>query len=226
MTAPRVCAAMMLVMLASAQPARADWLLTPFAAATFSTDTVFLDLDGVATRPHAAYGIALTLFPERVFGLNVDVSATPALFTGHDLVESSRILTAMGSLVIALPKRLLATRASIRDARRGAGGHVSSTDIANIFPIESTRPAASVALGAWPPITARLGARAEVRFPALRAPAPRRPASKRGRRPLARRFVLIKIRADGSTRRRLVDHRALLRRLLGRAGDQSSLRLA
>lgn len=162
MTAPRVWAAL-LVLLASAQPARADWLLTPFAGATFGTDTIFLDLDGVATRPHAVYGAALTLFPERVFGLNADVSATPSLFTGHDLVESSRMWTAMGSLVIALPQRFshrLRPYATI-----GAGIlHVNRTDIANIFPIDSTRPAASVGLGAWLPITARLGARADVRF--------------------------------------------------------------
>lgn len=165
MIAPRVRAVLLvlLVLLASAQPARADWLLTPFAGATFGTDTVFLDLDGVATRPHTAYGIALTLFPEGVFGLNVDASATPSLLTGHDLVESSRMLTAMGSLVIALPKR--GSHRVRPYATIGAGlVQVRSTDIASIFPIDSTRPAASAGLGAWLPITARLGARADLRF--------------------------------------------------------------
>jgi opacity protein-like surface antigen len=150
-------------LLGAARPARADWLLTPFAGATFNTDTIFLDLDDVASRPHAAYGVALTLFPERVFGVSVDASATPSLFTGHDLVESSRLLTAMGSLVIALPKRF--SRAVRPYAGIGAGlVHVRSTDIANIFPIDSTKAAASVGLGAWLPVTARLGARGEVRF--------------------------------------------------------------
>jgi opacity protein-like surface antigen len=162
MSARRACA-VVLVLLASAQPARGDWLLTPFAGATFSTETVFLDLDGVASRPHAAYGVALTLFPERVFGVSVDGSATPSLFTGHDLVESSRMVTTIGSLVIALPKRF---SARVRPyATIGAGlVHVSSADIANIFPIDSNRPAAIVGVGAWLPITKRLGARAEVRF--------------------------------------------------------------
>ena len=106
MTAHRARAFALLALLAGARPARADWLLTPFAGATVRTDTVFLDLDGVATRPHPVYGVALTRFPERVFGVNVEATAMPSLFTGHDLVGSSRVLTAMGSVVIALPKRL------------------------------------------------------------------------------------------------------------------------
>ena len=157
------CIVTIAALLGAARPARADWLLTPFAGATFNTDTVFLDLDGVARRPHIAYGIALTWFPERVFGVNLETSVTPSLFTGHDLVEASRLVTAIGSVMIALPQsvsRIVRPYATI-----GAGlVQVRSTDIASIFPIDSTRPAASAGLGAWLPITARLGARADLRF--------------------------------------------------------------
>ena len=163
MSRPRACVVVVLALLGAARPARADWLVTPSAGATFSTDTVFLDLDGVATRPHLTYGAALTRFPERVFGVDVAATVTPSLFTGHDLVESSRVVTAIGGVVIALPKRL--SHVVRPYAMIGAGlVHVRSTDIANIFPIDSTRPAASVGLGAWLPIGARLGARADVRF--------------------------------------------------------------
>lgn len=42
--------------------------------------------------------------------------------------------------------------------------HVTSSDIAGIFPIDSTRPVASIGAGAWVPITARIGARASARY--------------------------------------------------------------
>jgi hypothetical protein len=148
---------------ARAQSARADWLLTPFAGAAIRTDTRFLDLDGVAAQPHAMYGVSLTLFPERVWGAEIELAGTPSAFTGHDLVELSRVVTATGSVVIALPKRW--SRVVRPYATIGAGLiHVTSTDIAGIFPIDSTRPAGSVGVGAWLPITPRLGARVEARF--------------------------------------------------------------
>jgi hypothetical protein len=160
---PRASAFVLLALLAGARPARADWLLTPFAGTAIRTDTGFLDLDGVAGRSHATYGAALTRFPERVFGADVEASAIPSAFSGHDLVESSRVLTLTGSVVIALPKRW--SRVVRPYATIGAGLiHVRSADIAGIFPIDSTRPAASAGVGAWLPITRRFGARAHVRF--------------------------------------------------------------
>ena len=161
--AARACVLVVLVFLGGAQPARADWLLTPFAGAAFRTSTGFLDLDGVASRRHATYGIALTLFPERVLGIEVESTWTPAAFTGHDLVESSRLLTGTGSLLVALPdgwSRFVRPYATI-----GAGViNISSIDINGIFPIDSTRPVASVGGGVWWPITGRLGVRGDVRF--------------------------------------------------------------
>jgi opacity protein-like surface antigen len=163
MNSVRLCACAFVALLGSAQPARADWLLTPFAGAAIRTQTGFFDLDGVAGRRHATYGVSLTWFPERVFGVDVETSWTPSAFTGRDLVESSRVLTAMGSVVVALPRRW--SRAVRPYATIGAGLiQVTSTDIAGIFPIDATRPAASVGVGAWWPITPRLGARIEARF--------------------------------------------------------------
>jgi opacity protein-like surface antigen len=163
MNRSRACAFVLFGLLGGARPVQADWLLTPFAGATVGTDTAFIDLDGVAGRPHATFGVALTRFPERVFGLDIEASGTPSLFSGHDLVQSSRLLIVTGSVVIALPHRW--SRVVRPYAMIGAGlVHVTSADIAGIFPIDSTRPAASVGAGAWLPLTRRLGARAEARF--------------------------------------------------------------
>ena len=153
----------LVVFLGAAQPAQADWLLTPFAGAAFRTQTGFFDLDDVAGKRHTTYGVAVTLFPEGVVGADAEVSWTPSAFTGHDLVESSRVTTATGSVLIALPRRW--SRVVRPYATIGAGLiQVTSTDITGIFPIDSTRPAASAGAGVWWSITPRIGVRADVRF--------------------------------------------------------------
>lgn len=163
MNRSRACAFALVGLLGAAHPVRADWRVTPFVGITVRTDTAFLDLDGVAGRSHPAFGVALTRFPERVFGVDIAASETPGIFTGDDLVQSSRLLTVTGSVVIALPKRW--SRVVRPYAIAGAGLiHVTSADIAGVFPIDSTRPAASVGLGTWFPMTRRVGARAEARF--------------------------------------------------------------
>jgi opacity protein-like surface antigen len=163
MNRSRACVFGLLCFLGGAQTVHAEWLLSPFAGAMVRTDTAFLDLDDVAGRPHATFGVALTRFYERVFGIDIETSGTPSVFTGHDLVQSSRVLTVTGSVVIALPMRW--SRVVRPYAMVGAGlVHVTRDDIAGVFPIDSTRPAASLGAGAWLPMTRRLGARAEVRF--------------------------------------------------------------
>jgi hypothetical protein len=163
MSRVRVSALVLLGLLAIAHPVQADWLLMPFAGVTAGVETAFLDLDGVAGGSHAAFGVALTLFPERVLGIDVETSTTPSIFTGHDLVESSRLLTLTGSIVIALPRSW--SRVVRPYALAGAGLiHVAREDIAGIFPIDATDPAASVGAGVWLPMTRRLGARVETRF--------------------------------------------------------------
>jgi hypothetical protein len=163
MNRSRACAVALLGLLGGAHSVQGDWLLTPFVGAAVRTETAFLDLDGVAGQPHATVGVALTRFPERVFGIDIETSRTPSVFSGHDLVESSSMLNVTGSLVVALPKRWSRV---VRPYALVGGGliHVTSADIASVFPIDSMRPAASVGVGAWLPMTRRLGARAEARF--------------------------------------------------------------
>jgi hypothetical protein len=152
-----------LAMAGSAERAQADWLLTPFAGASFRTATSFFDLDDVTTHHRPTYGVSLSIFPDGIFGGEIEVSSMPSVFTGHDLVESSSVLTATGSLLIAVPKQIWSR---VRPyAVIGAGMvHVASTDVAGIFPIDSTRPAASAGAGVWIPITPRFGMRGEARF--------------------------------------------------------------
>jgi len=153
----------LLALLGGAHSVHADWLITPFVGAAVDTDTTFLDLDGVAGNPHATVGVALTRFPKGVFGIDIETSRTPSLFSGHELVDSSSVLNITGSLVIALPERWSRV---VRPYALVGGGlvHVTSTDVAGVFPIDSTRPAASVGVGVWVPMTRHVGARGGVRF--------------------------------------------------------------
>src|SRR6266481_2425605 len=105
MNCSRACACVLLGLLGGARPVQAGWLLTPLVGATLGTNTAHLDLDGVAGRPHTTFGVALTRFPERMVGVDIETLGTPSVFTGHDLIQSSRALTVMGSVVIALPAR-------------------------------------------------------------------------------------------------------------------------
>ncbi len=153
----------LLAIVAAAQPARADWLLTPFAGASARTQTALFDLDDAAKRTHATYGAALTLRPDGVLGADVEVSWTPSILTGHDLVESSRATTAIASVVVMLPKRW--SRIVRPYASLGFGVvAVHSVDVAAIFPVDETSTAGSIAAGAWVPIGKRFGARASVRY--------------------------------------------------------------
>jgi hypothetical protein len=152
-----------LAMIAVAAPARADWLLTPFAGATTGTQTTYFDLDAAAGRTHATYGAGLTLRGDGIFGIDVEASWTPAILTGDDLVESSRAITALASVVLALPARW--ARVARPYVSIGVGVvSAHSVDVAAIFPVDAATGAGSVSAGVWIPLARRFGARASVRY--------------------------------------------------------------
>jgi hypothetical protein len=162
---PLACAGVLAVAALFLAPARAeaDWLLTPFAGAALRTSTTHADLDDAARRSHVTFGAAVTRVPARVIGFDVEVSAMPSLFTGHDLVESSGVTTLTGSVLFAAPSRWIPRLRPY--VLIGAGVvHVTSTDLARVFPIDSTTAAATAAVGAWAALTPRFGARAQLRF--------------------------------------------------------------
>jgi opacity protein-like surface antigen len=162
---PSACARVLAVAIVCLAPtgADADWRLTPFAGAAFRTTTTYPDLDDAARRTHVTFGAAITRVPARVIGIDVEISAMPSLFTGHDLVESSGMTALSGSVLFAAPARWMPR---VRPyVTIGAGVvHVTSSDVARVFPIGSTRAAATAAVGAWATLTPRLGARAQLRF--------------------------------------------------------------
>ncbi|HEV8348024.1 MAG TPA: hypothetical protein VGQ16_15720 [Vicinamibacterales bacterium] len=159
----RVWTFLLTAVVGSPRLAGADWLLIPFIGVSGRTETGFLDLDDVVSNPHPSYGAGVTFLPDGMVGAEAEVSWTPSAFTGHDLIESSRIITATGGMVLTLPKRW---SPRVRPyVMIGAGLiHVTSTDIAGIFPVDSARGVTCAGAGAWIPISPRLGARASVRY--------------------------------------------------------------
>jgi len=142
-------------------PASADWLLTPMAGTTVRTATGFVDLDGTAANRHPIFGVSVTALSSGVFGVDSEATIVPSVFTGHELVDSSRVLTAGASLLVAVPRRMLRIRPY---AVVGADlVRTTSTD-AGLLPIASTLPAMHLGGGVWVPLARRVAVRADVRF--------------------------------------------------------------
>ena len=73
----------LLLLAATAQPERADWLLTPYLGAAFGGDT---------TSQQVTYGASAAFLGAGVFGVEFDAAITPDFFDNNTL----RSVTATG----------------------------------------------------------------------------------------------------------------------------------
>ena len=143
-------------------PASADWRLAPVVGTTIHTETGFVDLDDMASGRHLVFGVSLTGLSSGLFGLEVEATVVPSVFTGHQLVYSSRVLTASAGLVAAVPRSVWRIRPY---AVVGVGlVRSTSSDAANLLPISSTRPGFHLGGGVWVPVAKRVALRGDVRF--------------------------------------------------------------
>jgi opacity protein-like surface antigen len=143
-------------------PASADWRVAPIIGTTIRTETGFVDLDATASKHHLVFGGSLTGLSSGLFGLEVEATVVPSVFTGHELVDSSRVLTGSASLVVAVPRSVWRIRPY---AVLGVGlVRSTSSDTANVLPISSTQPGFHVGGGVWVPVAKRVALRGDVRF--------------------------------------------------------------
>lgn len=159
----RICGLLALTMVFGLPaPASADWLLAPIVGTSVRTETGFVDLDGTVPNPHPMFGVSLTGLSSGLFGLEVEAAIVPSVFTGHELVDSSRVVATSAGVVVAVPER----RMRIRPYGVVGVGLVrtTSTDAANLLPIASTQPALHLGGGVWVPVARRVAVRADVRF--------------------------------------------------------------
>jgi len=149
------------MMLAVAAPARAQTVVTPLVSANFKTSPGFIDLDDGASRTHAGFGVAVSQLTAGWLGVEGVVMLKPSAFSGGDLVESSRLLTAMGSLLVTGPARW-----KVRPyASLGVGvAQIDSDDVAHLFVVDSSQLAASIGAGAWTWFTPRIGLRTAIDY--------------------------------------------------------------
>jgi opacity protein-like surface antigen len=85
-------------LLLSAAPARADWLLTPFAGTTFGADS---------DKENFTYGGSLAYMGANVIGFELDFGYTPEFFEPDndaiDFIDDSNVTSLMSNLVIGAP---------------------------------------------------------------------------------------------------------------------------
>lgn len=147
--------------------ARADLFLTPFVGIKFAGETkiVVLETGGAGNAKFTLGGIASTL-GDGLFGLEADVGYVPRFFerASGNLIASSHVLTIMGNVVIAAPRKL--TGYALRPFISGGGGlmHVGIDDIAGALPVDTKHFAVNVGGGASGGLTDLTSVRFELRY--------------------------------------------------------------
>jgi hypothetical protein len=93
--------------------AEAEWLLTPFLGLKFKGDTTLVDLEGGAKKTSTAIGVSAMLLQDGILGVEGDFAYLPGFLGSRSVVvDSSRVFTLTGNVVVTTPRRL--TRESLR----------------------------------------------------------------------------------------------------------------
>lgn len=163
---PRVLALCCLLLLSFARSAGAEWHFTPMAGATFLGSTSLVDLELATDKRHWNVGGAVTLVGSGILGAEVVTIWTPGFFENDDavqLVERSRIVSAMGNVVLTTPRRW--TEYGLRPFVSGGLGllHASVED-PGLFPVNSNLAGFNIGGGAVGFLTARTGLRFDIRY--------------------------------------------------------------
>jgi hypothetical protein len=118
---------------ATPSPASADLYFTPYIALKFGGETTLIDPNDVAGSNDAAekakkvtWGGSVMWLGSGVLGFEGDVALIPGYFQGDEgLVQSSRVATLLGNVVVAAPLHL--TRESLRPYASAGWGLMRAT---------------------------------------------------------------------------------------------------
>lgn len=147
--------------LCAAPPASADWLLTPFAGATFGGDS---------NTEHFSYGGTISYMGARVIGFEVEFGYTPNFFEPDDgdfgevdFFDDSNVTTFMANLIVGVP---IGQTAGIRPYVTGGGGllRTSVTGADDLFDISSNDFGINVGAGLYIFASEHIGFRGDVRY--------------------------------------------------------------
>jgi opacity protein-like surface antigen len=150
-----VSASLLLVM--TAAPAHADWLITPNVGSAFGGDT---------SSQHVTYGASAAWMSHGIVGVEFDGSIAPDLLDEDDGVilgiADSNVTTVMGSFVIGAPFG----EPGVRPYVVAGAGLIRSrvSDAGNIFDIDENSFGINVGGGVHVFVTDKVGIRADVRY--------------------------------------------------------------
>lgn len=152
---PTVSASLLLVM--TAAPARADWLITPYLGTAFGGDT---------SSQHVIYGASAAWMSHGIVGVEIDGSVAPDLLDEDDGVilgiADSNVTTLMGSVVIGAPFG----EPGIRPYAVAGAGLIRSRvgDAEDIFDLDDSSFGINVGGGIHALVRKNLGLRADLRY--------------------------------------------------------------
>jgi hypothetical protein len=160
----RALPAVVLALVVSAPPAFAEWQLKPFAGLTFGGDTTLVDVGEGRDKKHLALGVGVLQLGE-VVGFEGEFAYAPDYFEGSTgLVLRSSVLTLMGNVVVAMPRRTV--EYSLRPYVVGGFGLVraSTRDLVDALSLRENMPAFNVGGGVTGFLTETVGVSWDVRY--------------------------------------------------------------
>lgn len=142
-----------------------DWFAAPFAGATFKADTGFVDLEGATSKSKPVLGASAGRLTDHWLGFEGEIGFVPGFFSGGTgLVSSSRVVTAMGSVVLS-PKAFFRDGLVRPYGAIGAGAiFVQLTDVADVFSTSTTLKALNGGGGVIVRLSPRLALRGDMRY--------------------------------------------------------------
>lgn len=172
----RAAAVCLLLLLACAREAAAEWHFTPMGGLTMLGSTSMFDPEEGTGSTHLNAGFGVGWLSRGVFGVEALTTWTPNFFEGDPQsdfldpganrvgIKSSRTVSLMGNIVITLPQRW--TEYGLRPFISGGFGlmHASSIDDSEILPIRVNVRGVNVGGGAIGFLTEKTGLRFDVRY--------------------------------------------------------------
>ncbi len=170
-SALRLCVCSVIAILAFAQPAGAEWHLTPYVGMTLGGSTTFPDYENIFAgkqfgRKHLVFGGSVTRFWRGPLGLEGLFAHVPGIFdrdVENQFFTGSHATALMGNLVVTIPRAW--SEHGLRPFASGGFGlvHVSQKYPQDALVIRRNELGYNVGGGAVGPITDRTGVRFEVR---------------------------------------------------------------
>lgn len=143
-------------------------MISPFIGIKFGggATPVFADLEEGASNTKMTLGVSVAVLSDEWLGVEGELGHTPRFFEQSGtsgLIARSNVTTLMGSVLVAVPRRI--TRDSLRPyAAAGVGWiRTSVDDLNDLLPVRENLLGLSVGGGAIGPITNRTSIRIDVR---------------------------------------------------------------